>query len=343
MNISAKHRFCLVPRLSGLGGMVSFQGKLVRGFEKRGYSVTYDLNDLPYTAVLVIGGYKDLPGLWRAARRGIPVIQRLNGMNWIHRLRRTGLRHYLRAEYGNFILAQIRGKIASRIVYQSQFSQRWWESVRGAAPVPSRIVYNGVDLEIFSNQGDHDRPQDRFQVLLVEGTLGGGYEMGLKSAVDLVEGLQERLPEPVELKVTGKVAPALQESWKNQSKAPLSFTGQIPHAEIPRLDRSAHLLYSADIHAACPNSVIEALSCGLPVAAYDTGALAELVQGDAGRVVPYGGDPWRLEPPDLPALVEAAAEILKEQERFRQAARRRAETAFGLDAMVEGYLEALLV
>jgi glycosyltransferase involved in cell wall biosynthesis len=102
------------------------------------------------------------------------------------------------------------------------------------------------------------------------------------------------------------------------------------------------LLYSSDVNAACPNSVIEALACGLPVLSFDTGALSELVKDDAGRVVPYGGDPWRLDPPDVPALSQAALEILREQDRFRQGARRRAEEAFGLDAMLDAYLEVLL-
>jgi glycosyltransferase involved in cell wall biosynthesis len=96
------------------------------------------------------------------------------------------------------------------------------------------------------------------------------------------------------------------------------------------------------LNAACPNSVIEALACGLPVVAFDTGALPELVTGDAGRVVPYGGDPWTLTPPDTPALAQAAAEILIDQHRFRLAARSRAENLFNLEGMVEGYLEVLL-
>jgi glycosyltransferase involved in cell wall biosynthesis len=116
----------------------------------------------------------------------------------------------------------------------------------------------------------------------------------------------------------------------------------LPHEQIPALDRSAHLLYSADLNAACPNSVIEALACGLPVAAFATGALPELVTGDSGRVVLYGGNPWRLDRPDIPALAQVAAEIFRDQLRFRKAARQRAEEAFGLDRMVDRYLDVLL-
>jgi len=96
------------------------------------------------------------------------------------------------------------------------------------------------------------------------------------------------------------------------------------------------------MNAACPNSTIEALACGLPVVAFDTGALPELVTGGAGRIVPYGGDPWKLDPPDVVALARAAAEVLENQTRFRAGARQRAEDAFGLERMVTGYLESLL-
>jgi len=118
------------------------------------------------------------------------------------------------------------------------------------------------------------------------------------------------------------------------------LAGLLPLDQIPQLDRSSHLLYSSDINPACPNSVIEALACGLPVIAFDTGALPEIVLDGSGLVVPYGGDPWKLAPPDVAALAQAAIAVLANQDRYRLAARRRAEAAFGLDQMVEKYLAA---
>ncbi|MDH5506338.1 MAG: glycosyltransferase family 4 protein [Anaerolineae bacterium] len=334
-------RICLVPRVSGVGGMVSFQYKFAAGMAARGIAVSYDLADRPYDAVLVIGGTRQLAGLWRAKRRGIPIIQRLNGMNWLHRLRRTGLRHTVRAEYGNWLLAFIRRRLATGIVYQSEFTQGWWERVYGPTRVPSRVVYNGVDLEAYTPDGAHERPESPYRVLLVEGSLGGGYEMGLETAVQMAEALSGTHGLPVELMVAGKVTAELQAAWAARAKIPIRWAGLLPREQIPQIDRSAHLLYSADLNAACPNAAIEALACGLPVVAFDTGALAELVRGDAGRVVPYGGDPWQVEPPDVPALAKAAAEILQEQGKFRAGARERAEAVFGLEAMVDQYLGAI--
>ena len=101
------------------------------------------------------------------------------------------------------------------------------------------------------------------------------------------------------------------------------------------------MLYAADLNPACPNSVIEALACGLPVAAFDTGALPEIITAGSGQVVPYGGDPWQLESPDIEGLAKAVNSILEDQIHYREAARRRAEETFGLDQMVEGYLNAM--
>jgi len=64
--------------------------------------------------------------------------------------------------------------------------------------------------------------------------------------------------------------------------------------------------------------------------------------GDSGRIVPYGSDLWKLEPPDVPALAAACVEILQNQEHFRQTARAQAEATLGVDKMVDDYLKFLL-
>jgi glycosyltransferase involved in cell wall biosynthesis len=320
--------------------MVSFQAKLTDGLVQRGIQVCTDPDEQPCDAILITGGTRSLDALRRARRRGVPVVQRLDGVNWLHRRLPTGPRHYLRAEYGNRLLALLRARFVTHVVYQSEFVRGWWQRAFGPERVPASVIHNGVDLQAYSPQGPHERPVDRQRLLLVEGSLQGGYELGLTTAV----GLATRLAEagPLELMIAGRVSPALQAAAETKSRVPIRWAGLVPREAIPQIDRSAHLLFSADVNAACPNSVIEALACGLPVAAFATGALPELVTGEAGRLVPYGGDPWRLEPPDLEALSAAASEILRNQERFRKAARRRAEEAFDLDRMVEKYLEVLL-
>lgn len=356
MKNQPNNRICLVPRVSGVGGMVTFVHKLSSDLRGRGYSICNDLADHPYSAVLVIGGTRQLTGLWRARRQGIRVIQRLDGINWLHRVRppgasrSTGYRHFVRAEYGNRLLSFIRSNLASYVIYQSHFARQWWERIYGTTSHPNRVVYNGVDLQDFTPQGRQRPPSDRYRLLMIEGNLMGGYEIGLEMGVGLARALSERLRQgqaglkskPVELMVVGRVDEKLRSRYQSTSDTTIQWVGSVNWEQIPGLVRSAHLLYSADINPACPNSVIEALACGLPVLAFATGALPEMVTGDAGRLAPYAGNPWRLDPPDIPGLTAGAIEILQRQTIFRRQARVRAENAFSLNQMVEGYLEALL-
>jgi glycosyltransferase involved in cell wall biosynthesis len=86
---------------------------------------------------------------------------------------------------------------------------------------------------------------------------------------------------------------------------------------------------------------VEALACGLPVVGFNTGSLAELVPEQSGRIIPYGGDPWKLDQPDIAGLALATREVLDSQEKFRAGARTHAEVAFSLEKMVDSYLSAL--
>ena len=332
-------RICVVPRVSGVGGMVSFLHKFSEGALRRGVQVSNDLSDGPYSAVLVIGGTRQLPALLRARQRGARVVQRLDGLNWIQRVRPISLKHTLRAEYGNLVLALIRRFIAGRIVYQSGFSQGWWERRFGKLAKPSTVIYNGVDLQAYS-PGSPPASQV-YRLLVVEGSLGGGYENGLENAVRLAEGLAAR-GLPMQVQIVGEVSPALQAAWTARSSVPLLWSGLVRREQIPAFDRSAHLLFSADVHPACPNSVIEALACGLPVVAFETGSLCELVTPETGFVAPYGSDSWKLEPPDVDGLVSGAQNVLADWPKFSRAARLRAENLFGLEHMLDQYLEALL-
>ncbi len=330
---------CITPRVHGTGGMVSFFYKFSAALERRGINVTTDVNDPSISAALIIGGTRDLAGLWRLKRRGVRLVQRLDGINWIQRVKPSAWRHSLRAEAGNLALAFIRRFLADAVVYQSEFSRRWWNDWYGELKTPFAVRHNGVDLNVY-------RPAERgraagFRLLVVEGSLAGGYEGGLENAVRLAESAAPLVDQPLELAVAGEVSEALRAAWNVKSATPITWLGKVPREQIPALMNSAQALFSADVHPACPNSVIEALACGLPVAAYDTGSLSELVPDSAGRVAPYGANPWRLQSPVAGPLARGLAFILQNQAQFRAGARARAEAAFDLEAMTEKYLEHL--
>lgn len=335
--MTPKRTLHMVTRIPGIAGPASFQRRFSHGLLERDIQVEYGWPESAATdAVMVIGGTRQLGQLQRVKRAGIPVIQRLNGMNWIQRRRFTGLGHLLRAELNNLLLRFVRRR-ADVIVYQSRFAQDWWEREAGVAKGKAFVVHNGVPLDRYSPDGLEKPPKDHIKVAVIEGRFGGGYEVGLDWALQLAEGVGKALRRDIQIVAAG----AVENSVKDRYGDSIHWLGVVQPESIPGLHRGAHFLFAADLHPACPNSVLEAMACGNPVAAFATGAIPELVDKASGAVVPYGADSWRLEPPNVQALVEAAIPLVERQNQYRRAARERAERDFGLDRMVQGYLDAL--
>lgn len=338
----AKPSICILPQLKTTGGPSSFQSKLKAGMGARGIEAHHDLSREGTQALLITGATRNLGALIEARHRGIHIVQRLDGMNWLHKRHATGLRHYLRSERMNLQLALIRRWFADMIIYQSTFTRDWWNRVYGVLNKPYAVIHNGVDLVNFNRSGRGSIPKDFIRILVIEGSFKGGHERDLLNAVEFANCLSESLGKKVELSVAGSVPEELRNRISTIGLTSVNWLGIVAHEQIPELDRSAHLLFPAEINAACPNSLVEALACGLPVAGYATGSISELVGEDGGAVVPYGSDYWKLEAPDTEGLVFAASHVLEKLPHYKRSARKRAEIFFGLDLMVEAYQKILL-
>ena len=333
---------CLLPQLQGVGGPASFQHRLKSALIDQGIEVHHDPLAPSCAVILVSGGTRQVGALWKARKNGVRIIQRLAQGNWVHRARFSGLGHYYRSVRNNFLLAFIRRYLAHKMVYQSEFVRAFWHQRFGTTPAREQVIYNGVDLDIFNPQGQPVPPADHIRIIVVEGNFGGGNEPYLENAVRLGESVQNLLDKPVELVLVGQTPEKLRTGWEQRTKLWINWMGVVNRERIPEIDRSGHVLFSAELNAGCPNSVIEGLACGLPVIGFATGSLPELVVDGAGIVVPYGANHWKLKPPDIQSLAESVVEVFQHQSQYRSAARRRAEAAFDVNEMVEQYLNWML-
>ncbi|MBA4421224.1 MAG: hypothetical protein C0391_08755 [Anaerolinea sp.] len=332
----------IIPNVRGVGGPASFNEKLARGLRRLGVQVSYDLDAPEISAVLVIAGTRHLGKLAAIKKKGIPIVQRLDGMNWVHRKRFTGLKHYLRSEVNNWLLQRIRTRFADKIIYQSQFSKDWWSRVYGEAPPRYNIIYNGVDLEQYHPLERKTTSADTLRVIVVEGHIKHGLELGLRNAMDALNLFSRQTSRQAHLTIAGDVPPAIRKGLARERQMQIEWAGILPRSEISDREREMDLFFSAELNPACPNAVIEAMASGLPVAAYDSGAIRELVTEDCSIISPYGGDIWQLDQADSQNM---AFNLETKFDRLRlmgENARQRAEEHFGLDRMVSKYLEVLL-
>ena len=244
------------------------------------------------------------------------------------------MKRFVEAEIRNGLMKLIHGYFADEIVYQSRFVQRWWDRHGWRRRESWAVIPNGVDQSVFMTPFDDSRrTPDNPDVICVEGHLDYS-----PYAVELLNELCERLaPVGIAVRVYGGFADA---SNREKLSTRLDYRGPVARDEVHRVYRDGIYL-SLDVNAACPNTVIEAMSSGLPVVGFDTGALAELVPGDCGRIVDFGGDPWKLDAPTVEPLVSAILEVANDYDRFSKNARNHAEQYFDIKQMTARYIEVI--
>jgi glycosyltransferase involved in cell wall biosynthesis len=310
------HRRVPSPGEPVAGGMVKFQ-RLQETFPNR----PRDFN------VLYLGS-SSLPLDWEmvlrlAARRGASIAVNQDGVaypGWAGE--RT---ERLNARLRRVLLA------ADHVVYQSAFCKRTADEFLGQPAGSWEVLPNAVDTRVFTPA--QELP-DGGPVLLLAGDQTEAYR--LESALETVALVARDEPD-ARLLVTG----SLVDDGGSQLVRELGledrveFAGRYAQRDAPALYRRAHLLLHTKRNDPCPNVVLEALACGLPVIHSASGGVPELVGDEAGAGVPDEGDWERDVPPDPEALAAAVSSVLARLDSSRSAARARAVERFDLRPWIE--------
>jgi len=153
------------------------------------------------------------------------------------------------------------------------------------------VIRNGVDREVFSPRDCNEArwrlkldPEDR--ILLSVGALvsAKGFDR-LIDAIALLRKDENRL----KLFIIGEGSEqrALESRISNlKLENCVRLLGAKPQAELADWYSAADLFCLASHREGCPNVILEALACGLPVVAADVGGIGELIRSEmCGRVI----------------------------------------------------------
>jgi glycosyltransferase involved in cell wall biosynthesis len=314
---------------SGRGGPQVWSGYFRRQIEQRGYSVTLDLDSAWEAALFVIG----IEGLDRALVHDRSVGYRVaNGYlpQWFETMGRPMQpeHHAINAAIGRAL------ETATTVIYQSNWAKTELDALLYQRNERFAIIHNGVDLAHFHPP---DQPPAGVPVIGSIGILR--YRYRLQTLFEL----SRRLKYPHRLLVAGSMdaecTGVLKEALSDPTlKERLTYMPYIPHEQLPTIYQQLSVLVHPVCGDVCPNVVIEALACGVPVVAPQYGGTAELV-GVAGET--FACQPWIYDQTFVEAMTGATERALQQVKKLSLLARRRAENHFDIQSMGDAYLKAL--
>jgi len=178
---------------------------------------------------------------------------------------------------------------ASHVFYQSVFCKRAADRFLGTTPASWEILYNGVDTNMFT-PAPREPLAGRPLKLLLTGKIGKSTMSRLLSTIEGLAAARKGGIDAV-LDVYGFVAPEVMVEASIMIDR-LGLHGEVIFCGSYTRENAAAIYRSADVYVmnkhndACPNAVLEAMACGLPVLYSASGGVPELVGEEAGVGLP---------------------------------------------------------
>lgn len=314
------------------GGPGSFQNTFECYLKKIGWTVVYPENKIVPDIMLILGGTRKLLWLFKMKCKGTKIFFRLGGINWLYKYKQIYSTKRLFLNLKVLLTPLLQKYFAEGIIYQSMFSKECLIKLHQSAKIErNTIIYNGIDIDEFKpfrEINDHG-----ISLLCVEGNIDYS-----PYAIELLNQLQEKLIRNSDYKSLILYGNFENPENKKKLHPEIEYKGFVDRKKISRIYKNSVYL-SLDVNPACPNTVIEALASGIPVIGFDTGALKELVPPEAGEIVPYGGDPWKLEPPNVHDLINAAEKVLMNWKYYSENARKIAEERYNIENTTQKYID----
>jgi glycosyltransferase involved in cell wall biosynthesis len=242
-----------------IGGPATFMQNLKDYLDNTGYEYSEKLNQVQ--AIFFPISF-DRPALNKIKKRNGKIIQRLDGI-WYpekHGHEYKEMNRYVRDIYINY---------ADHVVFQSQYSRRQcFEMLGEIAEERYSLIYNGVDKSIFYPDPEHTTAE-KFKIVTTGNFRNADMIEPVVKALDILSNdyyFEFNLIGPIR---NNHLSSLLNRDW-------IVCHGPKNREQIATMLRKMNLFVYSHLNPPCPNSVLEAISTGLPVVGFDSGSMSEL-------------------------------------------------------------------
>lgn len=221
---------------------------------------------------------------------------------------------------------------ADHVFYQSEFCRFCAEKFLGRRSGLSEILFNGVDTDHFVPANNVPKPGPF--TFLATGKFGASTAYRLNSSI---AGLAAARAGGLDVRLTiaGPIEPAVEVKARVQTEALglkefVAFLGPYTGAQAPAIYQAADAYLMTKHNDPCPNAVLEALACGLPILYSASGGVPEQVGPDAGFGLPVPATFDEDVAPEPNAIADGMAHVIRQHSAMAFAARARAVERFDL-------------
>ena len=311
------------------GGPEVWTNRFITLLENRGYEIQDDINDEWEAALWITRstGIEKVPN-----RTGVIGFRVANGYHpeWFN-ISGKKMQDKHHAVNASIALGLQKANI---IIYQSNWAKKTLDEILIAPENEYVIIPNGVDLIKFKPGLNN---QDDVPVL---GTVGFfRYRYRLATFFEM----SRRLKIPHKLLVIGPLDKECQEvmslaNKESSLRSKLDYHPFIPPHLLPDYYRRMSVLVHPVMGDVCPNVVVEALACGVPVVAPEFGGTAELINQGG---ITFNSKRWVYDDSFTNQIVDSVIKVLEKQEIYSKQARLQAVNHLDDQNMVDRYLEVL--
>jgi len=314
------------------GGTSSFALKFKAGMEKRGHEVTFDSTKDYDVLFLIVQG--PLSDLIYAKLNKKKIFQRLDGV------------YYWSVSGWRFLLLNLKAMIirhllASHTIYQSQYSKLCCNLfLLPKIYEKSTLIYNGIDTKIFSPKGKKINLRDKVsQPVFI--TVSDFRRLDqISPLINLVKMFRLKYNPNTKFIIIGNFRGQVA-SYPGQFSDDnlLEFKGLVPNSLLPEYLRSADIFLHSHLNPPCPNNVLEAMACGLPICGVGDGAMPELIEnGKEGQLLPVLGNAfWFQRKYNIEKFADNLAIVLSKRQQYRANCLKTTTSRFTLVDMIGQY------